>query len=94
MKTFLLAIAAAATLVLAGCASQQQQVASMSATPDSDVGYMNIEHGKRQEVLVGSRLPRETRENAEQTKTVSRKAYREALIGAPSPTGPQPGLGM
>jgi len=90
MKTFLLATALAS--LIAGCSSQQ--VASMSATPDSDVGYMNVEHGKRQETLVGSRLPRDTRENAEQTKTVSRRAYREAIISSPSPTGPPTGSGM
>jgi hypothetical protein len=92
MKTFLLATALASCLLVASCSSQQ--VASMSATPDSDVGYMNVDHGKRQETLVGSRLARETRENAEQTKTVSRRAYKEATIAAPSPTGPVAGGGM
>lgn len=92
MRALVLVATVAVSCAIAGCASQQ--VASMSATPDSDAGYMNVKAGKRQETLVGSRLPRDTRENAEQTKTVSRKAYQEAIIGAPSPTGPVPGNGM
>ena len=90
MKTLLLGALAAS--FLAGCASQQ--TATMSATPDSDVGYMTVQDGKRHEFLVGSRLARETRENAEQTKTASRKAWKEAVIAAPSPTGPTTGGGM
>jgi Spy/CpxP family protein refolding chaperone len=91
MKTFLLAGALAASF-LAGCASQQ--VASMSATPDSEAGYMTVQDGKRHEFLVGSRLARESRENAEVTKTASRRAWREATTAAPSPTGPTTGGGM
>ncbi len=82
MKPFLVAIVVS-PFVLATCAIQQ--TASMSATPDSDPGYMNVKDGKRQEVLVGSRLPRESRENAEVTKTVSRRAYEEAKIEKPDP---------
>jgi hypothetical protein len=92
MKRLLLVAALSATFGLAGCASQQ--VASMSATPDSDAGYMNVKDGKRHELLVGSRLERESRENSESTKTASRRAWKDATIAAPSPTGPTTGGGM
>ena len=92
MKTLVLVGALAAPFALAGCSTQQ--VASMSATPESDTGYITVKDGKRQETLIGSRLTRDSRENAESTKTASRRAWQEAVISRPSPTGPQAGNGM
>ena len=82
MKSILIAAVLGASL-LAGC---ENIPAQYSATPDSEKGYMNVEGGKRQEILVGSRLPRESRENAEFTKSIGRKAYQDAMTeknGAP-----------
>ncbi len=84
MKKLLLAATLAVPFVIASCASQPQ-VAQMSATPESDVGYMNVKDGKRQETLVGSRLARDTRENAESTKTMSRRAYEDGMREKPNP---------
>ena len=83
MKTLLLVGALVAPFVLAGCASQQ--VAAVSATPESDVGYINVKDGKRQETMLGSRLARESRENAESVKTMSRRAYQDAQNEKPNP---------
>jgi hypothetical protein len=83
MKTLSLAGALAVAFVLGGCSTQR--VASVSATPDSDVGYMNVKDGKRQESMLGSRVPREARENAESVKSMSRRAYQDAQNEKPTP---------
>ena len=76
MKNIVIAAALAASFA-AGCANEP---ASYSATPDSETGYMNVANGKRQEVLVGSRLPRQSRENSELTKSIGRKAYQDSQM--------------
>ena len=74
MKTIFVAGTLAA-LLAAGCASQQG--ATMNAVGKSDAPQVAVKDGKRQEVMVGSRIARETRENAESVKSISRRAWQE-----------------
>jgi hypothetical protein len=67
----------ASTTLVAGCAGEAPKVAQVSATGESEGGYMHVFNGKRQEYLVGSRLPRETRENAESVKALGSRAWKE-----------------
>jgi hypothetical protein len=66
-----------ASLAIAGCADAPK-TAQVSATPESDGGYMHVYNGKRQEYLVGSRLARDSRENAESVKAMGVRGYKEA----------------
>ena len=75
MRLLLLAGALVAPFVLAGCANQG---ASYAASGETEPGYIIVKDGKRQDTLIGSRLARETRENAESVKTISRKGYKDA----------------
>jgi hypothetical protein len=79
----LLVGALAAPFILGGCANQG---ASYAASGETEPGYVMVKDGKRQDTLVGSRLARETRENAESVKSISRKGYKDAQTeksGAP-----------
>ena len=80
MKALLLAGALAAPLVLAACANQG---ASSAAIGETEPGYVTVKDGKRQDTMVGSRLARETRENAESVKMISRKGYKDAQTEKP-----------
>ena len=85
MKALLLAGALAAPLLLTACANQG---ASYAAIGEAESGYVTVKDGKRQDTLVGSRLARDTRENAESVKSISRKGYKDAQTekqGAPMP---------
>ena len=73
MKSMLIA-AVVASFACAGCATQG---ASSQALGKADAPNVHVKDGKRHEVMVGSRLARETRENAELVKTISRKGYQE-----------------
>ena len=75
MKTMLIAGALAASLLCAGCATQEG--ASSQALGKADAPNVNVQDGKRHEYVVGSRLARETRESPELVKTISRKGYQE-----------------
>jgi hypothetical protein len=66
---------------LAGCANQAG--ASYAAVGQTESGTLVVRDGKRQEALVGSRLARETRENSESVKSISRKGYKEAQMEKP-----------
>jgi hypothetical protein len=66
-----------ASILIAGCESAPK-VAEVSATGESDGGYMHVYNGKRQEYLVGSRLPRDSRENSESVKAMGPRAYKDA----------------
>jgi len=74
MKTVFVAGALAAFLC-AGCATQEG--ATMNALGKSDPPNVTVKDGKRQEVVVGSRLARETRETSESVKSISRKGWQE-----------------
>jgi hypothetical protein len=76
MKT-LIAATAFTSLLIAGCGTTTP-TAAVSATGESDGGYMLVRNNKRQEVLVGSRLARESRENAESVKAIGRRGYQES----------------
>ena len=84
MKTVLVIGALAASLVLSSCSMNPG--ASAAAVGQSEAGYVTVKDGKRQEALVGTRLARETRENAESVKSISRKGYKDSQLeksGAP-----------
>ncbi len=80
MRAILLVGTLAAPFVLAGCANQG---ASYAASGETEPGYVMVKDGKRQDTLVGSRLARETRENSESVKSISRKAYKDAQTEKP-----------
>ena len=77
MRLLLLAGALAAPFVLGACANQG---ASYAAIGETEPGYIMVKDGKRQDTLVGSRLARETRENSESVKSISRKGYKDAQM--------------
>ena len=74
MKNLIMAGALAA-FACAGCALNEG--ATMNALGKSDPPQVTVKDGKRQEVVVGSRLARETRESPELVKSMSRKGYQE-----------------
>ena len=78
MKTILIAGAIAASLLCAGCATDQG--ASMQSVGLADAPQVEVKDNKRHEIMVGSRIARETRETAESVKTLSRKAWQERKI--------------
>lgn len=80
MRTLLLVGALATPLVLTACANQG---ASYGAIGEAEPGYVTVKDGKRADTLVGSRLARETRENSELVKTISRKGYKDAQTEKP-----------
>jgi len=80
MKTILLVGALAAPFLLTACANQG---ASYGAIGETEPGYIMVKDGKRQDTLVGSRLARETRENSESVKSISRKGYKDAQTEKP-----------
>ena len=85
MKIIAIIAALFASTLMAGCADAPKY-AQVSATPESDGGYMHVYNGKRQEYLIGSRLGRDTRENAESVKAMGPRAWKEVMTdkaGAP-----------
>ena len=80
MKTMI--VIAAASLVFVGCAMQDQR-ASASAVGQHDEPNVNTKDGQRHEYMVGSRIPRDSRENAESVKAVSRRGYEEGVTAKP-----------
>jgi hypothetical protein len=90
MKTFLLVGALAAPFALAACANQG---ASYGAMGETEPGYVMVKDGKRNDTLLGSRLARETRENSESVKSLSRRAWQEGRNEKPTPMqGPASGM--
>ena len=74
MKSMLIVGAVAASFLCAGCATEG---ASSQALGKADAPNVTVKDGKRHEVVVGSRLARETRETAESVKSISRKGWQE-----------------
>lgn len=81
MKAILVAGALSASFLFAGCAMQEG--ATSQALGKADAANVNVKDGKRHEYVVGSRLARETRENAESVKMISRKGYKDAQMEKP-----------
>ena len=82
MKTVFTAAAIAASLLFAGCAMQDQR-ASASSVSQHDEPNVNSRDGERHEYMVGSRIPRETRESSESIKSISRRGYEEGKGSKP-----------
>ena len=81
MKTILITGALAASLLCAGCATEQG--ASMKSVGVADAPVVNVKNNQRHEFLVGSRIARESRESSESVKTVSRRAWQEGRDSKP-----------
>jgi len=81
MQKVVITGAIAAALLAAGCASEQG--ASMKSVGVADAPQVEVKDNKRHEVVVGSRIARETRESAESVKTLSRKAWQERRTDMP-----------
>ena len=81
MKAMILVGALAAPFLLASCANQQG--ATSTALGETEPGYIMVKDGKRQDTMVGSRRARETRENAESVKMISRKGYKDSQTEKP-----------
>jgi hypothetical protein len=54
-----------------------QDSATLGASGQYGAPAINIVDGKRKEYLLGSHLPRDSRENSEYTRTMSPRAYEE-----------------
>jgi hypothetical protein len=75
-----------AVLFLAGCAADPylKDSATMGASGQFGAPAINMgADGKRHEIMVGSRIARESRENAESVKAISRQGYKEGRIEKP-----------
>jgi len=78
--------AMAVLFVCAGCANDPllKESATMGASGQYGAPAINMgADGKRHEVMVGSRIARESRENAESVKAISRQGYKEGRIEKP-----------
>lgn len=80
MKTIIAGSAIAVLTLCAGCAQDPylKDSATIGGSGQFGTPAINIQpDGKRQEYVVGSRLPRESRESAESIKTISRTGYKD-----------------
>ena len=79
MRTLFTCSALAAVLVCAGCAIDPylQDSATVGASGQYTTPAINMVDGKRKEYLLGSHLPRDSRENSEYTRTMSPRAYEQ-----------------
>ena len=82
MSRIVLAGACTAVLLCAGCAMDDQR-ASASAVGKHDEPNVNTKDGQRHEYMVGSRIPRESRESSESIKSISRRGYEEGRDSKP-----------
>jgi hypothetical protein len=86
MTKMIAAGGAIAALFLAGCATDPylKDSATMGASGQFGAPAINVAaDGKRHEIMVGSRIARESRENAESVKAISRQGYKEGRIEKP-----------
>ena len=69
----------AALFVCAGCATDPylKDSATLGASGQFGAPAIHMKDGKRQEMMVGSRIARESRESAESVKTIGRRGYQE-----------------
>ena len=76
----------AALLLGAGCATDPylQDSATLGASGQFGAPAIHMEDGKRKEVMVGSRIARDSRENAESVKSISRRGYEDGRMEKPS----------
>jgi len=79
MSKIVMGGAFAALFLSAGCATDPylQDSATLGASGQFGAPAIHTEDGHRKEVMVGSRLTRDSRENAESVKTISRRGYEE-----------------
>lgn len=79
MSKIVMGGAFAALFLSAGCATDPylQDSATLGASGQFGAPAIHMEDGKRKEVMVGSRLARDSRENAESVKTMSRRSWEE-----------------
>lgn len=78
--------AMAVFLLCGGCATDPllQDSATMGASGQYGAPAIHVgADGKRHEFMVGSRIARESRENAESVKNISRQGYKEGRMEKP-----------
>src|SRR6185369_3997517 len=78
MRT-LVKCSALAVILCGGCATDPylQDSATVGASGQYSAPAINLIDGKRKEYLLGSHLPRDSRENSEYTRTMSPRAYEQ-----------------
>jgi hypothetical protein len=81
MRAFITSGAIAALLASTGCAIDPylEDSATMGASGQFGAPAINFVDGKRKEYLLGSKIPRDSRENSEYTRTMSPRAYEQGL---------------
>jgi hypothetical protein len=85
MSRVILGGAFAALFLSAGCATDPylQDSATLGASGQFGAPAIHAEDGKRKEVMVGSRISRESRENSESVKSISRRGYEDGRMEKP-----------
>ena len=94
MSKIVMGGAFAALFLSAGCAADPylQDSATLGASGQFGAPAIHMEDGQRKEIMVGSRIARESRENSESVKSMSRRGYEENRMEKP-PAGPLNGGG-
>lgn len=79
MKSTVAGSAIAVLLLCAGCAQDSllRESATMGGSGQFTTPAINMKDGKRQEIMVGSRIARESRESSESVKTIGRRGYQD-----------------
>jgi hypothetical protein len=86
MSKLVLGGAFAVLFLCAGCATDPylQDSATLGASGQFGAPAIHMDDGKRKEIMVGSRIARESRENSESVKSISRRGYEENRMEKPS----------
>ena len=81
MRAFITFGAFAAALAASGCTIDPylQDSATLGASGQFGAPAINYVNGQRKEYLLGSKIPRDSRENSEYTRTMSPRAYEQGL---------------
>jgi hypothetical protein len=85
MSRIILGGAFAALFLSAGCATDPYLAdsATLGASGQFGAPAIHMEDGHRKEIMVGSRIARESRENSESVKSISRRGYEEQRLEKP-----------
>lgn len=81
MRAFLTFGAFATLVASSGCATDPylQDSATLGASGQFGTPAIHYVNGQRKEYLLGSKIPRDSRENSEYTRTMSPRAYEQGL---------------
>ena len=86
MSKIVMGGALAALFLSAGCATDPylQDSATLGASGQFGAPAIHMVDGTRKEIMVGSRIARDSRENSESVKSISRRGYEEQRLEKPS----------